>query len=45
MSCYCVCVGGGGVSSPLVRSCGGVGAADEQEPDMVEPNVEEPFGF
>jgi hypothetical protein len=40
----------GVVSSPLVRSCGGVDATDEQELGMVEsmeeePCVEEPSGF
>jgi hypothetical protein len=35
----------GAVSLPLVRSCGGISAADEQEPDVGEPSVEEPSGF
>jgi hypothetical protein len=33
----------GAVSSPLVRSCGGVSAADVQEPDVEEPYVEQPY--
>jgi hypothetical protein len=35
----------GAVSSPLVRSCEGVGGTDVQEPGMEEPFVEEPFHF
>jgi hypothetical protein len=33
----------GAVPSPLVHSCGGVGAADVQEPDVEEPSGEEPY--
>jgi hypothetical protein len=40
----------GAVSLPLIRSCGGVGVADVQEPSVEEPSgeepcVEEPFHF
>jgi hypothetical protein len=35
----------GVVSLPLVRSCGGDNATDEQEPGMEELCVEEPFYF